>query len=390
MPSLPALPAPAAPLPPSSFQPNSQGFTNSAYSVSRGGAAICVSGHVEVSAGTSMNRAINYQLPQNQYEVTQTFVSYISPGSPFMNNSLGGNTPISGSYDIGATLCLPRDGQASKGVQLLTHGVGFDRYYWDFAQNYSYVDAAVSNGYAAFFYDRLGVGVSEKADPLAVVQSPLEVEIAHSLALLLQNGTIGGKAYTKVIGVGHSFGSIITQALTMQYPTLLDAAILTGFSVSGAGLAAFFAGLNWDLANQNAARFAGLNNGYIVSDTEISNQIGFYHYPGFDPAILAKAEATKASATFGEIFTTGAAGGNATAYTNPVAVVNGLEDLPFCYGNCSYPVDLAAQVKSLYPAVPAAAFKTYLGQDAGHALNLHYAAADAFSWTMSFLSSNGL
>ncbi|KAK3676820.1 hypothetical protein LTR78_003024 [Recurvomyces mirabilis] len=383
MPSLPAVSALAAPLPPSSFQPSSQGFTNSTHSISRGGAAICVSGQVEVSAGTSMNRVINYQLPQNQYEVTQTFVSYISPDNPFMNNSLGGNTPISGIYNIGATLCLPRDGKVSKGVQLLTHGVGFDRYYWDFVQNYSYVDTAVNNGYAVFFYDRLGVGVSEKADPLSVVQSSLEVEIAHSLGLLLRNGTIGGS-------VGHSFGSIITQALTMEYPTLLDAAILTGFSVSSAGLAAFFAGLNWDHANQNAARFAGLNNGHIVSDTEISNQIGFYHYPGFDPAILAKAETTKASATFGEIFTTGAAGGNATAYTNPVAVVNGLEDLPFCYGNCSYPVDLAAQVKSLYPAVSAGAFKTYLGQDAGHALNLHYAAADAFSWIMSFLSSNGL
>merc|ERR1712029_1217125 len=144
--------------------------------------------------------------------------------------------------------------------------------------------------------------------------------------------------------------SIITEAITAQYPSTLEAAILTGFSTNTTALAPFLQGLNLAIANENQpARFFQLSNGYLVSSNIISQQIGFFRAPGFDPSILKLAELTKGSVTLGELFTQGMAAAPATQFNGPVAVVDGHEDFPFCFGNCSAPANKAQAVKALYP-----------------------------------------
>ena len=101
----------------------------------------------------------------------------------------------------------------------------FSGSYWDFAPGSSYVDVAAKYGYASFFYDRLGVGNSDMPDPIQTIQAPLEVEIARVLANSLRNGQFSDNKFQKVAGGGHSFGSIITNAITKQYPDVFDAAI---------------------------------------------------------------------------------------------------------------------------------------------------------------------
>lgn len=359
---------------------------------SRGGAAQCKSGEISVTAGTSKNLNItNFELPKNQSQVTETFLQYITSGGPFQQSIMGGTQNISGTFKIGATLCKPKNGTTPKGVQLLTHGVGFDRYYWDFAPGYSYVDVAAKNGYATFFYDRLSIGSSQIADPLQEVQAPLEVEIARSIAASLRNGTYG-PSFSTVVGVGHSYGSVITEAITSLYPQVLDAAILTGFSVNATGLPLFLLGNDFQLANHNLPyRYGALNNGFLVANTITNNEIAFFRAPNFDPAVLALANANKGSVTFGELFTTTAPIGPATQFDGPVAVVNGDADLPFCSGNCSYPHNLANDVKSaLYADLSADKFDSYLAPHTGHGLNLHYTALDAFAWIHEFLDARGL
>lgn len=54
----------------------------------------------------------------------------------------------------------------------------------------------------------------------------------------------------------------------------------------------------------------------------------------------------------------------------------------------TYPTDLSASVKNLYPA--AKAFETYLAPVARHGLNVHYSAEGAFSQIQTFLKNNGL
>jgi len=99
----------------------------------------------------------------------------------------------------------------------------------------------------------------------------------------------------------------------------------------------------------------------------------------------------KGTVTIGELFTTTAVIAQATNYTRPVAVVDGVNDFPFCFGNCSYPTDQAAAVQPvLYPSVAPSDFGSYLAPVAGHGLNLHYSSAGAYQYIQNFLNSHGL
>jgi len=368
------------------------GFKLPTLHTSKGGHASCVSGYVPVKASTDDNINLDISLPKNQSQATEFFVAAYSAGSTVAKDVNKGKATVSGTYSIYATLCTPKDNSKPHGVQLLTHGVGFDNTYWDFAEDYSYVDVAAKYGYASFSYDRLGVGHSEKPDPIRSIQGPLEVEIAHSLAKSLRQGHFSELKFEKVIGVGHSFGSIISNAITKQYPEALDAAILTGFSTDLSSQPLFLQALNLALANENQPlRFGELNNGFLVSSTVISNQIGFFKAPGFDPANLKKAEATKGTVTFGELNSLAGLGGSSPEFTKPVAVVNGVNDLPFCGGNCTYPMDAAKAVQpKYYPNVPESDFGSYLAPVAGHGLNFHYSAAGAFEYIQKFLVEHKL
>jgi pimeloyl-ACP methyl ester carboxylesterase len=262
--------------------PQSAGFNTPIFYMSKGGQASCVAGYVPVTASTNDNINLDVSLPKNQSQVTEFFVASYSAGSTVAKDINKGKANVFGTWNIYATLCTPKGNPKPNGVQLLTHGVGFDNSYWDFAEGYSYIDVAAKYGYASFSYDRLGVGKSEKPDPVKIIQAPLEVEIAHSLASSLRAGTFGDVKFQKVVGVGHSFGSIISNAVTKQYPSALDAAILTGYSTDLSSQPLFLQALNLALANENQPlRFGALNNGFLVSDTAISNQIGFLKAPGF-------------------------------------------------------------------------------------------------------------
>lgn len=371
---------------------NTTGFTDTTVHPARGGLAVCVSGTVSVTASAS-NLQINIQLPVNQTQVTQTFINFITPNYP-LASYINGTSEVSGTYDISASLCLPgyTNGTEPTTVQFLTHGVGFDRYYWDFAPGYSYVDYAATQGYATFLYDRLGVGASQKADAISEVQAPLERAIAIELIAQLRAGAYGGIAFQKVVGVGHSFGSIITQAVTASSPSSLDGAVLTGFTANSSGLPAFISGSNLAIASlNNPYRFDSLSSGYLVSGSAISNQIDFFHAPGFDPLILAAAEAQKGTVTLGEFFSLGAVGGVASNYTGAIAVVNAAYDLPFCSGNCTYPTNLGdAVIPALYPRANGTSGNTYVQPDAGHGLNLHYSAVEGYAFIQDFVKRSGL
>lgn len=388
---LAAAQAPGGGIPAGLTAPNVAGFTNPTIHPSRGGKAVCVSGNVSVYASTSKNIKLNFDIPANQSQVTQTFIDFITNGSPFTQEVLGGMQNVSGTYNISSTLCMPGTGLNATTIQILTHGIGFDRTYWDFAPGYSYVDVAADNGQATFFYDRLGVGKSDTPDPINVVQGPFEVEIANNLINMLRNGTFSGVSFQDVVGVGHSFGSVVVEAVTANYPASLDAAILTGFSLEMDGMAAFVSGLNLAIASENQPyRFSNLNNGYLVSHNAISNQLGFYHAPNFDPNVLSQAEATKGTVTFGELLTLSTVAAPAMNFAGPLAVVNGDNDLPFCFGNCSYPSNLAEAVKPmLYPMVSNSSSSTYLVPKTGHGINQHYSAGEAFSFIQNFIKSHG-
>lgn len=265
---------------------NNSGLQNATLSLSMGGSAICVAGNVPVSVSAT-NVDFDFGDLSNQTVVTNTAVEIVQVNTTFVNQAIKGNATISSTFNINAKLCFPvnSNNTQSSTIQFLTHGIAFDKAYWDFIEGYSYVDAAAAAGYATFFYDRLGTGQSDHPDPISVVQAPLHVEIAHSLIQSLRSGAFNnGQNYSRIVGVGHSLGSIITEAITANYPADLDAAVLTGFSTDTASQGLTLVGFNPAIANQNQPlRFPDLPNGYLVTDTSISNQLTFLRAPNFDP-----------------------------------------------------------------------------------------------------------
>jgi len=62
------------------------------------------------------------------------------------------------------------------------------------------------------------VGLSDHPDPIQVVQTALEVSITHELIQMLRAGSIGSIKFSKIVGVGHSLGSALTNNITATYP----------------------------------------------------------------------------------------------------------------------------------------------------------------------------
>lgn len=98
-----------------------------------------------------------------------------------------------------------------------------------YSDRYSWVAAASKAGYPTLAIDRLGNGDSDHPDPILAVQFvtspvdktqlttnryPVEVETIHQIIVKLRAGTLppplNGRKFTKVIYVGHSYGSIST------------------------------------------------------------------------------------------------------------------------------------------------------------------------------------
>ena len=233
--------------------------------------------------------------------------------------------------------------------------------YWDLPYNnfnYSYVNYATDIAkYCTLSYDRLGIGKSSKGDVLNEIQSNLEIEALHQLTLMLRDGTFPGvkKAFSKVVHVGHSFGSVQTYNLVNMYPDISDGIALTGFSTNSSFAGFFLAGGNFVQASQNqplrfgniggtqvqsllagtpiAEYLAGIDlatipkgqdlpNGYVITSNIEANKLLFLTPGAFDPMLLTFAENTKQPVTLGELLTLGSVP-MVNNFAGPVIVVTG-------------------------------------------------------------------
>ncbi|USP82614.1 alpha beta-hydrolase [Curvularia clavata] len=178
---------------------------------------------------------------------------------------LEGYQTLEKTFNISAQYCEPDSGSSGT-IQVLTHGVGFDKTYWDLEYdnyNYSYVNVALDAGYSTLAIDRLGIGNSSHGDPFNEIQAQAELEALNSVTLQLRKGKIYGidRSFDKVIHVGHSFGSILSYWLSSKYPENTDGLILTGFSVAGQFLPYIVAGMNLHSARLNQPlRFGNASN----------------------------------------------------------------------------------------------------------------------------------
>jgi len=235
--------------------------------------------------------------------------------------------------------------------------------YWDLSfndYNYSYVNVATDlYKYCTLSFDRLGIGNSSHGEPLNKIQQYIEVAATAQLTQMLRNGTFPGVNHTfsKVVHVGHSFGSAQTYSLANLYPTLTDGIVLTGFSMNSSFVGQFAAGGNFQQANLNQPlRFGNLTgpeiqralalyaepledylapisldslpplqsyvNGYLVSSNAEANKYLFFKPHYYNDSILQLAERTKQPVTEGELLTLGSLVMQ-NNFAGPVMVITG-------------------------------------------------------------------
>ena len=238
--------------------------------------------------------------------------------------------------------------------------------YWDLpynSYNYSYVDAAIASGYCTLNYDRLGIGNSSHGEPLNEIQAGLEIGALYQLTTMLRQGQFPGvpHTFTKVVHVGHSFGSGQTLGLAAAYPDASDAIVLTGFSTNSSFQPSFLTGANFQqastvqplrfgsvdlvqaqtlIANSALAGYAAgidfstlpksqnLPNGYLLSGNAEADQLLFLLQAYFDPMLGMYAQSTKQPVTLGELLTVGSSP-SMNPFAKPVLIFTGREWLAF-------------------------------------------------------------
>ncbi|GKT46328.1 uncharacterized protein ColSpa_06509 [Colletotrichum spaethianum] len=283
-------------------------------------ARVCQNLTVDISI-TSRNGVYNISAPETNVDVTNIMIGLSIPGHDFSADYFVDYANVSGTYQLASTYCEPDSGPG-RVLQILTHGVGFDRSYWDFpanGYNYSYVAPVVDkHGYSTFSWDRLGIAESTHGDPINEIQGWLEVAALKALTDKLRAGTIPqvGSTFDKIVHVGHSLGSIHTYALTAAYPDISDGIILTGFAPNVSSITALLLGGAFVQASDYA-------KGYFALSYEGAMEICFFAPGNFDPAILTLAYDSSRPITVGELFTIGGEFGQLSAFAKPAFVIAG-------------------------------------------------------------------
>ncbi|KAL8726651.1 MAG: hypothetical protein Q9181_005965 [Wetmoreana brouardii] len=128
-----------------------------------------------------------------------------------------------------------------------------------------------------------------------------------------------------------------------------------------------------------------------IGQRKFSHFVGVGHSAG--STVIQVFEATvrdKDTNSIGELLTLGTIVAPSPAFTGPVDVVLGENDLIFCGGNCATPVDQAAAVQPLFYPNASAGSRHYLAAGAGHSINAHFSAKAAWAHQLDFLKLNGL
>ncbi|KAJ5179483.1 hypothetical protein N7492_002693 [Penicillium capsulatum] len=335
------------------------------------------------------------QTPQTNLEANMFALAAIQQGSNGTEKALTGYKTISGHYNISAEYCVPSNTRDNAPLQILTHGIGFDKTYWNLPfnnYNYSYVDYALSRGYHTFAYDRLGIGNSSHGDPKNEIQTALEVESLMQITRRIRNGTIAEirKKPSKIIHVGHSFGSVQTYVLTDKYPDLSDGIVLTGYALNATFMPYFLAGSTLQQA-KSGPNGQNYKPGYLSAGTLANTEYAFFNPGNFDPEILEFGDKIKQPVTVGELLTIGSIP-KQSKFSGPVLIISGSNDLPFCGGNClatgGTAKSIPAAAKVAFPS--AKTFSAVIQPQTGHGLNLHYNATGGYKQIADFLDHNVL
>lgn len=92
----------------------------------------------------------------------------------------------------------------------------------------------------------------------------------------------------------------------------------------------------------------------------------------------------------GELWTLASVYVPAPNFTGAVDIVNGENDFFYCRGDCTYPTNQAELALSTFFPAANNGSQTFLLPNAGHNVNGHLGALEAFHQIIAFLQSNGI
>lgn len=239
-----------------------------------------------------------------------------------------GSTNATMTFSIDASFCFASDQpNRAQDIQVLSHGIGFDKSYWDFGgkdSEYNYVRAATNAGYATLSWSRPGTGASSSGNSYSILQSPFEAAVLIELTRLLRAGQLYAALPVpagRVLHIGHSFGAGLSNVLISQAPHLSDGAVLTGYSHNSSWAPLFAVASTFHLAKEvDPQRWGDRSTGILTWPDELANQYVFFKQPNFDPNVLKQAEAIKQPFAVGEALTLFQPSLVAPQFTGPVLV----------------------------------------------------------------------
>ncbi|KAH8892783.1 hypothetical protein GQ53DRAFT_718383 [Thozetella sp. PMI_491] len=325
------------------------------------------------------------------------------------SDRITGPVYVNCTFTINAQLCVPSQKTSKAGIlQIGTQGNGWDKRYWDVEiqpEKYSYLDAAIERGYSVLTYDRIGTGKSDKPNAYDIVQAPTEIEALAGLTKLARSGKLISSSKvlsaadskgvvadfrpSKIVHVGHSYGSLLISSMLVQYGDLGDGAILSGYFFSSEQGKIDVGHFDHEFAKEHdPVRFGEYPSGYFVLTTESDLQKLYFRKGGFEPELLTYAEKIKQPEGVGIYGSEGIYMPEAAPeFKGPVQLLVGEFDYLLCDGDCrgTYLEDYA---HSLFPV--AANVSAYMQPNTGHALALATNAPAGFEAILQYLDSNGL
>lgn len=262
-------------------------------------------------------------------------------------------------------------------VHVLVSGGAYGSVYWDFPyqpERYSYVAATAGSDITTFNFDRLGIGRSSHPFS-ALVTIPTHVYVIHQLIEGLRSGDYG-RAFAKVVLVGHSIGSAISYGVAANYPSDVDGLIITGLAHVLNVADVLQVALDLHPARNDGGAWADLDPGYLAAGPE-GRKVAYY-LPTADPQVIAADYATAETSTVTEFGGLPIAMVDSLRVTQPVFVVVGEHDAVSCaVVPCSSPLSGFNAERLSFPL--AASYRSAVVPATGHNLNLHPSAPGSFA-----------
>ncbi|KAJ6478139.1 Alpha/beta hydrolase family-domain-containing protein [Mycena vitilis] len=300
---------------------------------------------------------------------------------------------VDNRFDIFSIFCQP-DSTSPKTadvIQLLVHGFSYTNQYWsppvEEFRNYSYAAFACARGLSSLAVDSLGVGLSSRPANASDVQYATASAALSQVARHLKGAALlpGIQPFKKVIGIGHSAGSITLNfgAIVEGPQSPFDGLILTGSLIVKPGDKQTMSGAPDPARDDTPLRWGTLDPAYVTT----GNRATFYPTDptSFSPRMIAFDNFTKDVGAIAIGFqqpTTSLT----TQFTGPVAKVVGSEDQLFCAGDtrCVDVAALTAAERVVWPA--AKSFEVVVTKGSGHDLNLDFMARGPFKTLVDFVN----